>query len=536
MSLKKELFKTIKEKGLVFNHQKPIRNSNGSQGRWLFDLKSLFLHPPSLKAIAELFWAHYKNQYPFQVGGLEITALPLITAIQMEGLKHKREINGFILRKERKEKGLCNQVEGSFNKEKIIIVDDLINSGSSLEKCRVICAEEKKSITHFFSVLDFQHPRSDQLCAQHKISKHALYLLEEFDLKLTPPKTIPPSDLTLKWVFSPPLPANYFYTVPKSAPCFDDKKVYFGTDHGTFYALDKETGKKVWKYETGDHEKGIFSSPIFYKNTVYFGGYDGNFYALNTETGKPNWIFTESDFIGSSPTLAPKLNLVFIGLEHQIPGKKGSFAAINMETGEKIWEWMVQEYLHGSPLFIPEKEIVVIGTNDATVLAFTAKTGRLLWTHQCQGQVKYAPAYDSKRNQVCFGSHDHHFYGIDLDTGQTNFVLKTDNIIYSSPLVIDDFAYIGSNDKNMYVVDLTTSKIHKKYKTHGKIYSSPTLYKDEIYFGSNDGILRKINPQTQECHPQLQFPDRITNRIVADEKSNLLYVGTYDNQLFAFEN
>src|SRR3989441_10367865 len=89
----------------------------------------------------------------------------------------------------------------------------------------------------------------------------------------------------------------------------------------------------------------IWSSPAVHAGRVYFGSYDGNVYCLDAEDGREHWRFTGADWVGSSPALAPDLNLLFIGLEHEVPGRRGSLAALDMGPGAQGWELPVREYL-----------------------------------------------------------------------------------------------------------------------------------------------------------------------------------------------
>ena len=39
---------------------------------------------------------------------------------------------------------------------------------------------------------------------------------------------------------------NYFHVVPKSTPTLDDRRVFFGSDSGVFWALEQDTGAVAW--------------------------------------------------------------------------------------------------------------------------------------------------------------------------------------------------------------------------------------------------------------------------------------------------
>jgi outer membrane protein assembly factor BamB len=57
--------------------------------------------------------------------------------------------------------------------------------------------------------------------------------------------------------------------------------VYFGSNDGNLFALDRASGVERWRFKTNDR---IFSSPVVSDGMVYFGSDDGNLYALQGST------------------------------------------------------------------------------------------------------------------------------------------------------------------------------------------------------------------------------------------------------------
>lgn len=69
------------------------------------------------------------------IGGLTLGADPLISSITVLSHKEKRPLQGFIVRKEKKEHGTQNQIENCPEKgSKVAIVDDVITTGGSALK------------------------------------------------------------------------------------------------------------------------------------------------------------------------------------------------------------------------------------------------------------------------------------------------------------------------------------------------------------------------------------------------------------------
>jgi len=80
--------------------------------------------------------------------------------------------------------------------------------------------------------------------------------------------------------------------------------VYVGSDDYNIYALDTNTGKKVWSYATGN---AVWSSPTVANGVVYVGSEDHNVYALDANTGVKAWSYTTGDAVHSSPTVVDRV-------------------------------------------------------------------------------------------------------------------------------------------------------------------------------------------------------------------------------------
>jgi len=530
------LFKRVKDVALVRTNEAEgviLRKAKeGTKQSWLFDLRALMTRSDDLNLLAEVFWERMEKQWPFQVGGLEVGAIPILAAIVMKGHQKGLSVNSFIVRKSRKKAGLCKQIEGDLTTEPIVVVDDLMNSGGSIHRVVAAVEQEEKKVRTVFTYIDFERNSAHQYLAGAGIEYEGVFKLSEFELKLkhkAPPMFADPATLQVDWVFQSPFP-NYVFSVPHSAPVYDEKNLYYGADNGFFYAVDKMTGEKQWEFQTGDSIKGIFSSPVLSETGVIFGAYDGSVYHLNRNDGTVMWESAIAEYVGSSPCLALDLNLVFIGLEHNVANNRGSIVALDLETGEKQWEQFTAEYMHSTPAYCAEERLVTVGSNDGVVLLLDAKSGRINWRFKMEGPLKMAPTFDLKRNQIIAPSFDKKCYGIDIDTGQETFSFEAGHVFYNTALVVDDLLYVGSCDKHLYIYDLEKNKLHKKFKTVGRILSTPQLINDTVWFGSNDGGVRQIDKDGQLIGGTI-LPERPVTPIVYDESIDRYFVVTMGNFL-----
>jgi outer membrane protein assembly factor BamB len=506
---------------------------SGKSLSWLIDLRPILLSPTGLDTLAELFWARYADQLPFQVGGMEMAAVPIVAAILMAAARNGYHVNGFVIHKERKRYGRMNAIEGELSNAPILIVDDIFNTGTSLEKSRVVLEGIDRTIWKVWSVIDYGSRVGGEWQQRHGLAVESVYALDDFGLKLSSAKSQEVElSFTARWI-NKNESANHHHVVPKSAPRAQNGYVYFGTDSGEMRCVDGASGNTRWVFKiAAGGSKGIWSIPCVTPERVFFGGYDGNLYALGTESGREIWRYVEPDWIGSSPTYASDLNLVFIGVEYASPTRGGGVAAIDADSGRKVWECPLRCYVHGSPLYVGDAALVLCGTNDGALLALDARSGSVRWQFQADGAIKHAPALDLDRRQVVFGSFDGCIRGVDLDTGALKFRIPTGSAVYTTPLIDGTRAYCGSTDKYLYVVDLVTGEALARIGAHSKIFSSPARIGPWIWFGSTNGRVRAIDPTTFALAGVFQLPDAVTSAVEYDAVNQLLVVASTANRLY----
>lgn len=539
----------IEKKVFVTKEQKKIQPTNTEReevSSWLFDFREICLTPDFLEAFTKIFLEKYKDR-KIQVCGLEVAAIPLVSAIVLASKYKSQPINGFFVRKSRKKTGLMQMVEGNIQDGvDIVLIDDLINSGSSLHRLLEIMDGLNHKVTDVFTILRFRDLEFYTLFRERSIKMHSLFSLNDFtnslgvvnlqkQIKLEPVLKPLPKVETL-WYFAGKNP-NYSYVVPKSTPAVDQEKVYFGTDDGTFYALDKKTGEVVWTYKVlfGVKHKYIFSAPAVYKNLVYFGAYDGNFYALYKDTGKVAWVNMDADWVGSSPAIAPDLGLVYIGMEYGMFKKKGGLTALNALTGQIAWKDETHtEYTHCSPAYSEKWNVVICGSNDKIVRIYNPKTGVVLDSITTEGEIKASFSFHPTLPLITFGSFDKKVYVYNLKEKKVLSVFETREIVYSTPTFYKDTVIATSLDKCIYCFEIATGNQTWIYNTGARVFASPIVYKDLVICGSNTSKLHFIHAATGEIQHYIQFVERITNKVVIE--NDTLYVLTFANEVYCIKN
>lgn len=524
----------IKDHVIRTKDELPIFSPGGRPSSWIFDFRPALMDALFLDALAEEFWDRYETKFPFQIGGLEVAAIPLITGLIMKGKERGIDARGFFVRKSRKKHGLCRFIEGELTGDPIIIVDDLLNSGKSQRRIQMALDEEGRKIDEVFVIVNYGNPYVQEEYKEQGIGFGCLFTLDEFDRTMNYERPEQKNRFEPVWVFDPGI-ANQSMSVPKSTPVLDDEKLYYGVDfESALYALDIKTGNVAWKFQCGKHYKGIYSSPALHDGVVFVGSYDGSLYAIHTDTGALKWQYDGADYIGSSPCIAADIGLVFIGLEHALPNRQGSIVALDIETGEQKWEYTVKEFLHGTPGYFPQKGVVGIGTNDDIFFLFRADSGRLLWQFQTGGDIKLAPAFDAERNLVIFNSFDKHCYAVDMDSGKKVWSFETEAGTYTTPLVVGNKVFVTCLDKKCYIYDMDAQEVIKTIHGAARIMSCPRLIDGKVFYGDNEGMLRMIDPETLAVENPAQVLERINGAVTKSDVTGYYYIRTSANQMVAF--
>jgi len=145
--------------------------------------------------------------------------------------------------------------------------------------------------------------------------------------------------------------------------------------------------KPGWKFEA---QSGITATPAVVGNRIYFGSWDGNVYALNKNTGKLLWQYDTGTRI-YSPGRKLGIYASSVFADDILYVVSGRILAILADTGELLWEKTIGdpatsgEYFWAAPLVADGRLYAAVSSGSETtargrILCLDAMTGRELWT------------------------------------------------------------------------------------------------------------------------------------------------------------
>src|SRR6056300_1597085 len=145
----------INEKCIIRNTKMPGKIP-GTTYTWIFYLRRELFNHEFLSAVSQMFFYKIEKEighFNFQIAGLETASTPMLAAFPIIGRMFEKNLNSFSIRKERKEYGLRNWVEGIPNNLPVLLIDDLCNSSNSLYLAKSVLENEKIPILNKAFVL-----------------------------------------------------------------------------------------------------------------------------------------------------------------------------------------------------------------------------------------------------------------------------------------------------------------------------------------------------------------------------------------------
>ena len=210
--------------------------------------------------------------------------------------------------------------------------------------------------------------------------------------------------------------------------------VYFGTQDGSFYALNGKDGSQIWKYEsTGDFSK---STPSIENSVIYTTNADSNLYALDAKTGALKWKFATAAKVMSSPAIAN--GVIYFG------SRDHNMYAVDAATGTLKWKFRTEYKLDSAPTV--SNGVVYIGSASGILFAFDATAGTKKWQYATGGAINQAkPAVSN--GVVFIGDRRGIVSAVDANTGQLKWMFDTkDNISLEHSVITihNGVLYFGS--------------------------------------------------------------------------------------------
>ncbi len=315
-----------------------------------------------------------------------------------------------------------------------VSIIEAMNNGLMKDMAAHLSAKDRMSVAEFLtrtSLDDYQPPKAPAMCEGKAATfdmtaPPALVGWGHDTRRFTPAavagmKAADVPKLKLKWAFAYPASVR-----ARSQPAAAMGALFVGSQDGTVYALDADSGCARWaKRLGGEVRTGITLEPWTdgkapARPRLFLGDISGNAYALDALTGDVLWKRHLDDHPNSTITGTPayhdgKLFVPVSAFEvastfdpaYRCCTFRGSVAALDAATGDLLW----QHYTVPNPASPQGKTRV--GTETL------GPSGAPVWN---------SPAVDAKRGRIYFGSGENYsspadgnsdaIFAVDIKTGQ----------------------------------------------------------------------------------------------------------------------
>ena len=176
---------------------------------------------------------------------------------------------------------------------------------------------------------------------------------------------------------------------------------YVGASDKTFRAIDIQTGKVVWSY---DQVKGyIETKPLVVDDKVIFSAWDNTLYALEKATGKEIWKWTggltRMHFSPAAVWPVASNGKVFIA------DPQRAMTAVNLQNGETVWRTFRSQVRETIGLSEDGERVYSKTMNDSIVCYSTlTDTPEQVWASNVGFGYEHAPSMPQEKDGVVYGS------------------------------------------------------------------------------------------------------------------------------------
>ena len=223
-----------------------------------------------------------------------------------------------------------------------------------------------------------------------------------------------------RWIF----PTGAWVT---KRPAYMDGTIAVASLSKELYIVGDRSARQQFFYDTG-RGRQISGSPIFQGDYVYFGTQDGSVWALDRhaksyplERGILFWrvnlyiwgvlpppvqngtVWTNRVVGGMSVGIAVAPDMLYAG------GLDGTVSAVDAESGEKIWGSDVGSHVTSTPTVAGNT--VMVGTEDGRVVGLNRASGEIIWEFQTSGKVTASPVV--AENTLFVASRDGRLYAVE---------------------------------------------------------------------------------------------------------------------------
>jgi len=174
-----QLLKLLKERS-VKTEGGPFRLASGEMSDYYIDARVTVVCSAGAHLIGEVLYERTKDLKIDAIGGLEVGAVPIMTAAVIAYHRHGRALEGFWVRDKTKTHGTKKLIEGALRPGmRVAIVDDVFTKGSSALKAAQAAREAGCTVAVILALVDRLAGARDLFQAEGIESYEAVFTIRD---------------------------------------------------------------------------------------------------------------------------------------------------------------------------------------------------------------------------------------------------------------------------------------------------------------------------------------------------------------------
>lgn len=162
--MKKELIDLLCRKAFKYHEEPVFKLVSGRMSRYYINCRPVTLDPRGLFLVGHLMFQMIKDLDVKGIGGLTFGADPIAVATAYTSELKGRPVKAFSIRKNQKDHGVIQWIEGDLNPgDRVVVIDDVATTGGSTIKAIERARSEKLDVIKAVILVDRQEGGLDNI-------------------------------------------------------------------------------------------------------------------------------------------------------------------------------------------------------------------------------------------------------------------------------------------------------------------------------------------------------------------------------------
>ncbi|HIE66356.1 MAG: orotate phosphoribosyltransferase [Nitrospira sp.] len=180
-SSRQKLLDLLFQRAFRYSEEPSFQLTSRKMSSFYIDCKKVSLDAEGAYLIGEEIFERVRAMEAIEgIGGMTLGADPIATAVSVVSFIRKKPIPAFIVRKEPKEHGSGQQVEGALKEgAKLVVVEDVVTTGGSTIRALKALRESGFTVAKVISLIDRKEGGAERIL-QEKVEFESLYTIDDF--------------------------------------------------------------------------------------------------------------------------------------------------------------------------------------------------------------------------------------------------------------------------------------------------------------------------------------------------------------------